>query len=134
LLGTWRDSESEVRPVAWLTLDGGDNDPVVLWLHVVEALRRARPELDSLPDVESTPRVVDGIAHQLVNELSEQDDVVLVLDDFHQLSRGPARDGIAWLIEHAPSTLRLVLGTRIEPSLPLARPTSASRLTRQTRC
>jgi len=121
LLGTWRDSESEVRPVAWLTLDEGDNDPVVLWLHVVEALRRARPEItDLLPASANAPRVVDGVARELVNELAEQDAIVLVLDDFHQLSKGPARESIAWLIDNAPSTFRLVLGTRSEPSLPLA--------------
>lgn len=113
LLGTWRDEERGL-PVAWLTLDEGDNDPVVLWLHIVAALRRVRPE--TVVDASS---VVDVVMRQLVNELAAQDDIVLILDDFHRLSTGPARDGIAWLVEHAPSTFHVVLGTRIEPSLPL---------------
>ena len=45
LLGGWRDSEATARPVAWLSLDEGDNDPVVLWSYVLEALRGAYPDL-----------------------------------------------------------------------------------------
>ena len=43
LLAAWREAEAERKPVAWLTLDEGDNDPVVLWTHAIEALRRASP-------------------------------------------------------------------------------------------
>jgi ATP/maltotriose-dependent transcriptional regulator MalT len=114
LLGTWRDAEDEL-PVAWLTLDEGDNDPVVLWSHVIAALRRVRSETAG-----SASRVIDIVARELVNELAEQDDIVFILDDFHRLSNGPARDSITWLIEHAPPTLHVVLGTRSEPSLRLA--------------
>ena len=56
---------------------------------------------------------------RLVNELNDQGDVVLILDDFHRLS-GAALDSMAWFIEHAPSSLQLVLSTRAEPVLPLA--------------
>ena len=56
---------------------------------------------------------------RLVNELTDQGEVVLILDDFHRLS-GAALDSMAWFIEHAPSSLQLVLSTRIEPALPLA--------------
>jgi LuxR family maltose regulon positive regulatory protein len=119
LLGTWRDEERGL-PVAWLTLDEGDNDPVVLWAHVIEALRRVRRETgESVPAAVRAPRIVDSLVHYLLNELAEQDDIVLILDDFHRLSSGPARDSIAWLVEHAPSTFHVVLGTRSEPSLPL---------------
>src|SRR5262249_29917426 len=81
---------------------------------------RVRPELgEGVSAVRSASHVVDVVVRRLVNELAEQDDIALILDDFHRLSNGPARDSIAWLIEHAPSTLHLVLGTRSEPSLPL---------------
>jgi LuxR family maltose regulon positive regulatory protein len=120
LLGTWREVEAEGRPVAWLTVDEGDNDPVVLWLHVVEALRRVRSDLgESAPSLVSAPRVADIVVRHLVNELAEQDDTVLILDDFHRLSSGAARDSIAWLLQHAPSTFHVVLGTRSEPGLHL---------------
>lgn len=119
LLGTWRDVEG-TRPVAWLTIDEGDNDPVALWLHVIEALRRVRPEaVEAVPAPASAARIVDVVVRQLLNELAEGDDIVLILDDFHRLSPGTARDSIAWLIEHAPATLHVVLGTRSEPALPL---------------
>ncbi len=120
LLGMWRDAEKAARPVAWLTVDEGDNDPVVLWLHIVEALRRVHSAIGrSAPASVSAPRVRDAVVRRLVNELSQQDDVVLILDDFHRLASGAARDSIAWLIEHAPSTFHVVLGTRSEPGLPL---------------
>ena len=46
LLGTWRELEQTARPVAWLSLDEGDNDPVVLWSYVLAALRGVCPALD----------------------------------------------------------------------------------------
>ena len=47
LLAAWREAEAGRKPVAWLTLDEGDNDPVVLWSHAIEALRRASPAIAS---------------------------------------------------------------------------------------
>jgi LuxR family maltose regulon positive regulatory protein len=120
LLGMWRDAESAARPVAWLTLDEGDNDPVVLWSHLLEALRRVNPEIGrSVPAPGNASRAVDVVVRELVNDLAEREDVVLILDDFHRLSSGAARDSIAWLIEYAPASFHLILGTRSEPGLPL---------------
>ncbi len=56
----------------------------------------------------------------MVNALAEQGSVTLVLEDFHELAPGPARDSISWLVAHAPATFRLVVSTRKEPELPLA--------------
>jgi LuxR family maltose regulon positive regulatory protein len=120
LLGMWRDVEATARPVAWVTLDDGDNDPVVLWSHALEALRRASPGIDSsLPALVDAPHLVDVALRRLVNNLAEHDDVSLILDDFHRLSSGAARDSVVWLIDHAPSTFHLVLASRSEPGLPL---------------
>jgi LuxR family maltose regulon positive regulatory protein len=122
LLGAWREFEQETRPVAWLTLDDGDNDPVVLWSYVLAALRSVVPTLDvsSSPERVGASRLPDVVLPELINALTAAGDAALVLDDFHRLSSGAARDGIAWFIDHAPSTFRLVLGTRSEPGLPLA--------------
>jgi LuxR family maltose regulon positive regulatory protein len=121
LLGTWYELEGATGPAAWLTLDEGDDDPVVLWSHVLEALRRACPGLDAFvpPELVGAARIADVVLPHLVNDLSEQDDVTLILDDFHRLSNGAARDSLAWLVEHAPSTFHLVLASRREPALPL---------------
>jgi LuxR family transcriptional regulator, maltose regulon positive regulatory protein len=120
LLGMWRDLEATARPVAWVTLDEGDNDPLVLWSHLLEALRRVCPGIDSsLPTSVGAPHSVEVVLRQLVNDLAEQGDVALIVDDFHRLSSGAARDSIAWLIDHAPSTFHLVIASRSEPGLPL---------------
>src|SRR5262245_28805898 len=59
LLGTWRDIEAPQRPVAWLTIDEGDNDPVVLWSHLLEALRRVSLDIDpSSPASVGAARIV----------------------------------------------------------------------------
>src|SRR6185503_13343232 len=107
LLGMWREAEAGSRPVAWLTLEKEDNDPVVLWAHALEALRQACPDLSETLSRESLDE--GRILPQLVNELSEHGDIVFILDDFDRVSSGASRDTIAWLIEHAPSTFHLVL-------------------------
>ena len=122
LLGMWGRAEASREAVAWLTLDERDNDAVVLWSHVLEALRQVCPGvgLSASPEVVGAARIVDVVLPQLVNELSGQGETALILDDFHRLSSGAARDGVAWFVEHAPSNFTLVLGTRSEPALPLA--------------
>ena len=121
LLGAWRELERPARPVAWLSLDEGDNDPVVLWSYVLAALRSECPDLrvSAPPDVLGSARIMDRFLPELVNELIAIGDAALVLDDFHRLGSGLARDSVAWFVDHAPSTLQLVLATRSDPPLPL---------------
>jgi LuxR family maltose regulon positive regulatory protein len=122
LLGAWREAEASRRPVAWVTIDDGDNDAVVLWSHILEALGRVCPSLSlsPSPNVIGNARIVGTLLPRVVNELVEQGDVALILDDFHRLSSGLSHDSIEWLVDHAPSTFQLVLGTRSEPALALA--------------
>jgi len=121
LLGAWRELERPARPVAWLSLDEGDNDPVVLWSYVLAALRSQCPDLrvSAPPEVLGSARIMDRFLPELVNELIAIGDAALVLDDFHRLGSGLARDSVAWFVDHAPSTLQLVLATRSDPPLPL---------------
>ena len=122
LLAAWREVEATRKPVGWLTLDDGDNDPVVLWSYVIEALRRVCPGIgeSAFKAIASSAPIVDVALPRLVNELTEQGDVALILDDFHWLSSGPARDSLAWFVAHVPSTFQLVVATRTEPAVPLA--------------
>ena len=122
LLGTWRETEAERRAIGWVSLDEGDNDPVVLWSHVLEALQRACPSLEARrrPELVGAARIVDAVLPELVNGLTEQGDAALVLDDFHRLRSGPSRESVAWFVEHAPPSFQLVVATRSEPALPLA--------------
>ena len=119
LLAAW--SERERRPVAWVSLDGGDDDPVTLWAHVVEALCRACP---ALPHEELAGRVVaapleEVVLPRLVNALVEAPELVVVLDDFHRLANAKARASVAWFADHLPSSVQLVVSSRTDPALPL---------------
>ena len=121
LLAAWRHAESVRKPVAWVTLDEGDNDPVVLWSHAIGALRAAAPAVAKL--VSANPvvaPVVEVVLPGLVNELDGQGEIALVLDDFHRLSSVAARASVRWFIDHAPPEFQLVLSSRTEPVLPVA--------------
>ena len=121
LLSAWYEAEAAQRPVAWLTLDEGDNDPVVLWSHAIGALRRANPDVAKSASAHSVVApVIDLVLPRLVNELDGQGEITLILDDFHRVSSEPARASVRWFIEHAPLGFHLVLATRTEPSLPVA--------------
>jgi LuxR family transcriptional regulator, maltose regulon positive regulatory protein len=122
LLGTWLEIETARRPVGWVSVDEGDNDPVVLWSHVFEALRRVCPTLEHVrtPERVGPGHIVDAFLPDLVNALTEQGDAALVLDDFHRILSGPSRESVVWLVEHSPPSFQLVVATRTEPHLPLA--------------
>ena len=122
LLAAWREAEAARKPVAWLTLDEGDNDPVVLWSYVIEALRRACPAISvpASPQLAGAAAIVHSVLPRLVNELDDLGEVTLILDDFDRLSDGAARESLAWFVDHAPPGFQLVLSTRTEPDLPLA--------------
>ena len=125
LLADW--ARGGGRPVAWLSLDAADNDPARFWRHVVAALDRARPGLAERMGPllgPPPPRSFEGLVTALINELAAQpgaDEVVLVLDDYHQVSSEPVHAWVAFLLEHLPPGLHLVLASRADPPLPLAR-------------
>ena len=121
LLAAWLEADARERPTAWVTLDEGDNDAVVLWSHVIEALRRACPDLadETLTTLAVTAPVLEVLLPTLVNALAGQGEVVLVLDDFHRVSSPSTRESVAWFVEHLPATVQLVLSSRTDPALPL---------------
>ena len=121
LLAAWHVGEAARKPVAWLTLDEGDNDPVVLWSHAIGALCRASPAVArSASELRVVAPVVDLVLPGLVNELDGQGEIMLILDDFHRLSSVAARSSVRWFIEHAPPEFQLVIASRTEPVLPVA--------------
>ena len=113
------------RPVAWLSLDAGDNDPVRFWRHVVAALDGVHPGVAErvgplVPGAAATPFA--GAVTALVNELAAAaDEVVLVLDDYHLVEAPEVHGSLEFLLEHLPPALHLVLASRSDPPLPLAR-------------
>ena len=125
LLADWHALESETRPFAWVALDGGDNDPVRFWTYLIHALRTLDPSAGevSLPMLRA-PRVsvVDDVLPAFCNELTAlPHQAVLVLDDYHLVRNSEIDEGLSFLLEHLPQTLVLVLSSRSEPALPLAR-------------
>ncbi len=124
LLADWLRSGG--RPVAWLSLDAGDNDPVRFWRHVVAALDRARPGTGErvAPLLGPPPSSFEGLVTALINELAAQSGenaIVLVLDDYHLINARQVHASLAFLLEHLPPGLHLVLASRSDPPLPLAR-------------
>jgi len=123
LLADW--AASARWPVAWLSLDPEDNDPVRFWRYVVAALDRVAGGLGERvlpllrpPSVMSSQGVVTALVNQLQAGSGE---VVLVLDDYHVMESQPIHDDVAFLLGHLPSRLHVVITSRSDPPLPLAR-------------
>src|SRR5215470_18976520 len=115
------------RPVAWLSLDAGDNDPVRFWRHVVAAVGPVKPGVEGrvLPLFgPPPPSLFEGPVTALINELAAQrgdGEAVLVLDDYHLIDAGPVHESLLFLAEHLPPGLQVVLASRSDPPLPLGR-------------
>jgi LuxR family maltose regulon positive regulatory protein len=124
LLGEWCSSR-DARPSVWLSVDRGDNDPVRFWAHLIAALRHACPgigpdtdRLHAIPEA----KVADILLSEVINDcarLSER--VTVIIDNYHLISNTAIHECVGFLIENLPPTVRLVLGTRSDPALPLAR-------------
>lgn len=125
LLADWHDLKSETRPFAWVSLDGGDNDPVRFWSYLIHALRALDPSAGevSLPMLRAPrARLLEDVLPALCNELAGlRKRVVLVLDDYHLVRNVAIDDGLSFLLDHLPQTVELVISSRSEPALPLAR-------------
>jgi LuxR family transcriptional regulator, maltose regulon positive regulatory protein len=125
LLADW--AHGGGRPVAWLGLDAGDNDPARFWRYVVAALDQAQPGIaERLGPLlgPPAPRSFEGLVTALINELAAQagrDEVLLVLDDYHLVDAAPVHESVAFLLENLPPGLLLVVSGRADPPLPLAR-------------
>jgi len=119
--------------LAWFSLDPEDNDPVRFWLYLLAALQtveaglgRSAQQMLQAPQVPSAQLVLTSLLNDIA-ALPHQ--IVLVLDDFHLISAQTIQDGLAFLLEHQPRQLHLVLTTRADPSLPIARLRARGQLT-----
>jgi LuxR family transcriptional regulator, maltose regulon positive regulatory protein len=123
LLAGWIDASG--GRVAWLSLDDDDNDPARFFLYAVAALRGIEPEIGTRAlAAHATPAagLVEVTLPLLLNDLAALDEeLVLVLDDYHVIANAEIHEALAYLVERMPSSLRLVLATREDPPLPLGR-------------
>src|SRR3954467_6871877 len=112
------------RCAAWLSLDPRDNDPALFWRYLVTALDAAAPGVGShsLEQLQSAQTPTEAVLTTLLNDLNAvENDVVLVLDDFHVIEAPDVQGGMTFLLEHLPPRIHLVIAARADPSLPLAR-------------
>src|SRR5664279_3749346 len=117
-------AQSSMR-VVWFSIDSGDNDPVRFWDYVIAAIQTVYSDTGEQTLTllhEPQPLPVETILSTLINELSALPDVLtLVLDDYHVIDSSSIHEGLAFLVEHMPSQMRLIITTRIDPPLSLAR-------------
>jgi LuxR family transcriptional regulator, maltose regulon positive regulatory protein len=113
------------RAAAWLSLDAGDSDPGRFLTYLIAALQTVAPGIGEgvLVALQSPqPAPPESTLTALLNEIAAmRTDVVLVLDDYHVLDARQVDDALAFLVEHLPPRLHLVIATREDPVLPLAR-------------
>jgi LuxR family maltose regulon positive regulatory protein len=121
-------------PVAWLSLEAEDNDPTRFLSYLIAALQTLDAQIGTTALAllrTPQPPSPETVLALLMNDLVERSggDVVLVLDDYHVITTDPVQRGMTFLLEHLPPQLHLVLATRVDPPLPLARLRAQGQLT-----
>lgn len=121
------------RPVAWMSLDEGDNEPARFLALLVAALRTIAGEFGGgvVSALESSqPPSTESILTTLINEISAfKPNFILVLDDYHRISAKLIDDALMFLLEHLPPQMHVVIATRENPQLPLGRLRARGHLT-----
>jgi LuxR family maltose regulon positive regulatory protein len=127
------------RPAAWLSLDESDNDPARFLTYFIAALNRAEGTETTIGEgalgmlQSPQPPPTEAVLTSLINEIAALPDrIVLVLDDYHLIEAQPIHDALTFLLEHLPPPergLHLVIATRDDPHLPLARLRARGQLT-----
>lgn len=121
------------RPAAWLSLDAGDNDPARFLSYFALALQRIGPGIgEGVIAVLQSPRPppIESLLLALLNEISAiRDNFALFLDDYHLIDAKPVETAVTYLLDHLPPQMHMVIATRQDPDLPLARYRARDQLT-----
>src|SRR5215469_5273361 len=126
LLHAWHaEASRDAWSLAWVLLDAGDNDPTRFWAYVLTALNTLHPGVGESPLVllyAASPPPIEDVLTSLLNALNQLPmETVLVLDDFHHIEAQPIHNALSYLVEHLQPKLHLVIASRADPLLPLAR-------------
>jgi LuxR family transcriptional regulator, maltose regulon positive regulatory protein len=122
-------------PVAWLSLDEGDSEPVRFLTYLIAAVQTIKAGIGesllvALHASQPQPPQAEVILTTLLNEISAiPEHFLLVLDDYHSIDSRPVDDALAFLLEHQPPQMHMVLLTREDPHLPLSRLRARGQLT-----
>lgn len=131
LVSTW--IATAERPAAWLSLDEEDNDPIRFLGHLVAAVQTIRAPIGAraLRALQSPqPPPAQAILTALLNELAAvSEPFALVLDDYHLIDAEPVHRALGFLLQHSPPQMHLLIATREEPPLPVARLRARNQLT-----
>lgn len=124
LAGEW--VAASQHPVAWLSLDEGDNDPARFLTYLIGALQTIVPTLGEgalrLLQTSQAPLPLEAILTVLLNEITTlAERFILVLDDYHSIDAKAVHDTVSFLVAYLPPQIHLVIVTREDPPLPLAR-------------
>jgi LuxR family maltose regulon positive regulatory protein len=137
LLSDWLtdlDKRQRHTRVAWLSLDDGDNDLTRFMAHLVAALRSAELDVDAAVLESLSTTSVAAALTPLVNDVAragEQEPEkqwIVVLDDYHAIAASEVHEAVTFLLDHLPDHLHLIMATRSDPPLPLARLRSRGQL------
>ena len=120
-LASW--AAAEPGAVAWVSLDDFDNRPGVFWSYLVAALRRSGVAVPKALPTAARGQAADHVLLlQIASVLAIQNPpVTVVLDDFHVLTEPLVMDGLDFLLRNTGPSLRLAVGSRMDPPLPLHR-------------
>jgi LuxR family maltose regulon positive regulatory protein len=143
LLSEWAHSlRAAGTPVAWISLDSGDNDLMRFAAYLIAALQTqiAVPETASLQSLTAAtpPPSIQPVLTALINEIAAilnhpstglEHCLVLILDDYHLITAQPIHDALAFLVDHLPERMLVAVATRADPPLPLARLRGRAELT-----
>src|SRR5512143_1310405 len=127
LLSEW--VASSQRRVAWLCLEEADNDPIRCWSYFIAALQNLQEDLvqDSLALLHAEGRQsasleFEAVITALLNGIADfPSEFALVLDDYHRINNPAIHQGLIFFIDHLPPRIHILLTSRVDPPLPLAR-------------
>ena len=121
------------RPVGWLSLDEGDTNPARFLSYLVMALQLVKPGIGErlLAALQSRePPQLEAVLTDLINEITSiSDNFIIVLDDYHSVESKQVDQAVGFLLEHLPPQMHLLIASREDPSLPLARLRARGQLT-----
>lgn len=126
LISAWRMvSPGKETPLAWVSLDSQDNDPLRLWRYIVAALQTLQPQMSQaalLALSSPQPPPVEAILLEVLNSLAAfERHLVLILDDYHLIDNPAVHQSMSFFLEHLPPNTHLFVLGRSDPPLPLTR-------------
>jgi LuxR family maltose regulon positive regulatory protein len=125
LVTQWLASNRGPPVAAWISLDAQDNDPVLLWTHIALALEQAgcllKDDVTTFMAAHAGEVIAAVLPHLLQAMADMENDLIILLDDFHLLQDPACHNQIEFLVQHLPPRAHLMIITRADPGLRLGR-------------